>query len=420
MGRDVRRAVIARFITNTGAEASFFIGMWGKAAYEFGAGATALAVLAVVILLASVMGSVVGGVLVDRSDARRVLIATEIALIPAVLSLILADSLTSLLVLGSVTFVLHGLEETAATSLPVSLIDQSDDTALVRVNARLEGAGWLAMVAGPAIGGLLAGFTQLNHVFVFDAATSLVSVLLLLGVRIRPRSAAASEAASETPSGPGEFLEGLRLTRHTPPILLAMAVGALLWFAFGIFTALEPLYFRDVLHQGPEVIGYVNAVFGMGLFAGSAAVARWGRKFAFTEAVWLAAATGLGALVYVGSATMWIVVVGAVVWSFPLGMIFPVIRTLAQRSAPEGMIGRVMGTIATAQNLMSVLPAAIVPFLAAVFGVQKVLIAGGLVPMLAVPLLLARARRQDRATGGQGELDIQPNPDGPLGAHPLA
>lgn len=407
MGRDVNRAVLARFITNAGAEASFFIGLWGKAAYQFGAGATALAIMAVMIMASSVVGNVTGGVIVDRTDARRVLIASEVALVPAVLLLITANSLTSLFAIGAVVFLLHGIEETAATSLPPAMIEEGDDAALVAVNARLESAGWLAMVAGPGVGGALAGLVNLNAVFVFDAATSVVSIALLVTVHLARRPV--KDPDEDAATGLAEVLAGLAVARRTPPILLAMAVGGTLWFAFGAFVSLEPLYYRDILKQGPEVIGYVNAVFGVGLFAGSTIVGRWGRRFGFTQAVWLAAATGLGATVYVGSSSIWIAVCGAVLWAIPLGMIFPIVRTLAQRSAPEGMVGRVMGTIATAQNLMSVLPAAFVPFLAAEFGVQPVLIGGALVPVMALPFLLRAARHMDQVVPITEDLEFTPD-----------
>ncbi|MFT5223830.1 MAG: DHA3 family macrolide efflux protein-like MFS transporter [Glaciecola sp.] len=415
MSRDVNRAVFARFVTNTGAEASFFIGMWGKAAYQFQADATALAVMAVLILAASVVGNIIGGVMVDRLDARRVLIAAEFTLIPSLLVLLLADSLTLLLALGAITFLLHGIEETAATSLPPALIERGDDKALVAVNARLESAGWIAMVAGPGLGGLLAGFANLDAVFIFDAATSLASALLLLSINL---AAPAAPPQGDTElSGIGEVMAGLRIARRTPAIAFAMILGSLLWFGFGAFVALEPLYFRDVLGEGPAVLGYVNAVFGVGLFAGSVACGRWGRRFGFRHATALAAVTGLGAIVYVGSSSLWIVVVGALAWGIPLGMILPVVRTLAQRAAPEGMVGRVMGTIATAQNMTSVLPAAFVPFLAVRFGVQTVLIGGALVPIVALPLLIGRARRLDLAAGDES-LDIRPDPH-PAAATPL-
>ncbi len=411
MGRDVNRAVFARFITNTGAEAGFFIGIWGKAAYEFGGDPTALAVMTFLIAVSSVIGNVVGGVLVDRLDARRVLIAAEVVLVPAILGLLLADSLPMLLALAVFPFLLHGVEETAATSLPPALIAEiavdGDDDPLVKVNARLESAGWMALVAGPGIGGLLASFLDLGAVFWFDAATSAVSVFLLLTVHLADRPELADDA-HET-GGLREVLAGLAIARRTPRIAMAMAIGGLLWFSFGAFVALEPLYFRDILGEGPEVIGYVNVVFGLGLFAGSQVVERSERRFGYVAALGLSAATAFGAMAYVGTSSLRIVIVGAMLWSVPLGMIFPIIRTLAQRAAPAGAVGRVMGAIAMAQNTMSIMPAAFVPYLATRLGVQGTLMAGALFPLLALPVLFGTARRLDTEAPPQ-QLTIEPTP----------
>ena len=413
LDRSTRLAVAARFVTNAGAEAAFFVGMWGKAAFEFDAGPGPLAVMTALIALASVVGNIAGGLLVDRTDARRVLIATEIALVPSVLSLILANDLTSLFAIGTVSWLLHGVEETAATSLPQALVD--DDDALMRVNAVLEGAGWLAFVIGPAAGALLAGAVSVSSVFVLDAATSVVAIGLLAGVTlVRPGPTAQLDGGQDDDPATGTFaetLQGLRVAYRTPRIRLVMVIGSLIWFAFGAFIALEPLYFRDVLQTGPDAIGYVNSVFGAGMFVGSVLLARGVVRARFRTALLLSMLTGFGSIIYVGSSSITIVLVGAVAWSIPLGMLLPVLRTLAQQASPAGFTGRVMGAIAMQQNLTSVLPAAVTPTLAGAFGVQGVLIAGGMVPILAVPLLWHRITAHDRETeptADSGDPTLEP------------
>ena len=73
--RNVARVVAARFISRAGGEAGFFVGVWAKAAYDLDATPTQLALMMLTIGLASMAGSAVSGVLVDRYDPKRVLIA---------------------------------------------------------------------------------------------------------------------------------------------------------------------------------------------------------------------------------------------------------------------------------------------------------------------------------------------------------
>ena len=71
--RDVRRVVLARFISRSGGEAAFFVGIWGKAAFELDATAAGVASIMAALGVASLIGSAIAGVLVDRFDPRRVL-----------------------------------------------------------------------------------------------------------------------------------------------------------------------------------------------------------------------------------------------------------------------------------------------------------------------------------------------------------
>ncbi len=95
---------------------------------------------------------------------------------------------------------------------------------------------------------------------------------------------------------------------------------------------------------GPETVGWLNALFGMGLFAGSTLLERTAaRRPGFRVAIALSVAAGVGSMLYAGTASLGWVAVGAVAWSVPLGALLPLLRTLAQRETRAGMVGRVMG-----------------------------------------------------------------------------
>lgn len=389
--RNIRGVVLARLVSAIGIEASFFVGLWGKAAYEFDGSVAELAWLAALITIASIIGNLIAGIAVDRFDARRVMVAGEVAFVPATLALIWAGSLEQLLVFGFVSWIMAGLIETALMSMPPALVE--DEGRLQAVNARFESAGWIAMVAGPGAGAAVASIWSLDAVFVFDAATSLVALALLIGVELRrPDEADVPEASLR------EVRAGLAHAYTHHPLRTVMLLGSLTWLGFGVFFALEPLYFRDVLGEGPETIGWVNSVFGVGLVAGSIWAERTaGRRYGYVVAVGLTITSGLASLVYVGSSQLAIVVVGAVVWSVPIGALLPQLRTLAQRATRPGLVGRVMGAIAMQQNAAAVVPIAFAPALAAAVGVQAVLVGSGLFVALLAPLFIADARRLDRA-----------------------
>ena len=70
----------------------FFIGVWGVAAYTFKASAKSLAFVMAGSSIASIIGSIIAGVLVDRIGPRRVLLYAELLTIPVCIALVFAQS----------------------------------------------------------------------------------------------------------------------------------------------------------------------------------------------------------------------------------------------------------------------------------------------------------------------------------------
>lgn len=390
---NVVRVVAARFISHTGGVAGFFLGIWGKAAYDLDADALGLALIMAVTGLAGLFGAMAAGVLVDRMDPKRVLIAGELVFVPAVLSLVLADSIPmmALLVLpatlaGSVVF-------TAVTTLPPFMTDEP--RRLERLNAYVEGAGTAAFIAGPVVGAFIVNLAGVGWVFVLDAATSLIGVALLIPVRLRPVVPADGDRTSLD-----DLREGFRFTygRRTLRLLLVLATAT--YLSFGVFGGLEPLFFRDVLGRGPEMIGYVNAVFGAGLLGGSLLYGRFsGRLTALRVAAVLTVASGAGAVLYTGTAVLAVVIAGAVVWGTVLGVLMPLVRTIGQLEAPAGMVGRVMGTLQVHHQAGDLVPLLFAPALAGAFGVQAVLVGSGFAVAAVALATLPAVRRVPAPTG---------------------
>lgn len=395
--RNLLRVVAARFISETGAIAGFFLGVWGKAAYELGAGPTELALLMAALGLSGIVGAIVAGVLSDRHGPDRVVLVSEAVFVPATLGLIPASSLGLLTVLVVPWMLAGAAIITAVTALPPLLTARDAD--LERVNAWVEGAGTAAFIAGPVLGAAVVSVWGVTWVFVADALTSVVAVALLAGLRVRRTADPATEHRSLA-----DLREGLAFSYRTPRLRLVLAVASISYLTFGVFGALEPLFFRDALGVGVEMIGYANAVFGVGLLAGTAAYARYGpRVTTGRTAALVTAASGLGSVLYTGTTNLVVVFVGAVVWGTVLGALLPLVRTLAQRAAPPRLVGRVMGTLHVHGQAGDLLPLLYAPALAGAFGAQVTLVGAGFVAAaLAVAMLpaLARSDAAERARIG--------------------
>jgi len=388
--RNVRAVVLARLISRIGGEAAFFVGIWGKAAFDLDATPAQLAAVMAALGVASLIGASVAGVLVDRFDPRRVVMWGELAFVPAALSLIFASTIPSL-VLATFLLGLVGTPVfTAISSFGPFLTD--DEERLSKVNSWIEGASWTAFVLGPAMGAILAGSIGVDAIFVLDAVTSVVAAALLWPVEVRPLG-----RDTEREGSWNELKHGFRIAYGNPRLRFYIWLGSSVWLLFGVFSALEPLFYRDILRVEVEALGWVNSIFGLGLVGGTLIASRVPERF--RTATWLTILVGmnaLGVLAYVGTDILTVVVFAAPFWGLIIGQMAPLHRTMIQINSPENAVGRIMGVNHIHSEVGHLLPLAFAPAIAAALGVQRTLLASGSIVAVVAVLFFRAARRLDR------------------------
>ncbi|HJQ75904.1 MAG TPA: MFS transporter [Acidimicrobiia bacterium] len=388
--RNARRVVLARLISRIGGEAAFFVGIWGKAAFDLDATPAQLAVVMAALGAASLIGASVAGVLVDRFDPRRVVMVGEVIFVPTAIAMIFADTIPTLAIATFALGLVGTPVYTAIASFAPFLTDDEDH--LARVNSWIEGASWTAFVIGPAIGALLAGSIGLDAIFVVDAATSLIGAALLIPVKLRDVSGTKTRSG-----GFSELKEGFAFAYGHPRLRFYIWLGSSVWLLFGIFSSLEPIFYRDILGVEVETLGWVNSIFGLGLVAGTLLVGRLPSRFRTAATLtFLVGANALGVLAYVGTDVLAVVTVAAPFWGVIIGMMAPLHRTMLQINTPDNFVGRIMGVNHIHSEVGHLLPLAIAPGIAAVVGVQETLLmSGGIVAVVAIAFA-GPARRLDR------------------------
>jgi len=338
------------------------------------------------------------GVIVDRTDQRRVMASMSIvqAVMMAVLvAAILAHSagLWLIYLAAFVTGIAAGLRGTAASVSVPRLVKPAD---LDQANGQLI-AGRIVgnELAGPAAGGLLFGLAAVLP-FAVNAGTLGIAVLLLLTLPSvfqpaprEPRQAPASRGASVRQ----DLAEGIRwLLRHRDVRDLTIAVGVIsamdaAWFA--VFV----LYVIRVLHLQPGAYGVLLAIGALGGIATGAAGARLTRRLGPWPSLLLAgltmavtqAALGLTSSVIIAALTQF-----ASSGAFALFNMTAV--TMQQRLVPAGLLGRVTSLYGTVARGTEALGALAGGALAAVAGIRAPMLAGA-VPIAAVTALLAWRHR---------------------------
>ena len=388
--RHVRRVVLARFVSRVGGEAAFFVGIWGKAAFELEASASGVAAVMAALGVASLIGSAVAGVLVDRFDPRRVLIVGEILFVPAAIGMVFVETLPSLVVATFLLGLVGTPVFTAISAFGPFLTDDSER--LAKINGMIEGASWAAFVVGPAMGAIIAGSIGLDGIFVLDAATSALAALLVFPVSVRRLA-----KAREKNEGVKELREGFAYAYGHHRLRFYIWLGSSVWVLFGTFSALEPLFYRDILQVEPETLGWVNSIFGLGLVTGTWIASRLPARYRTARVlVLIVALNSVGVLAYVGTDQLRIVVIAGVFWGLLIGIMAPLLRILIQINTADEMMGRITGVTQIHSEVGHLLPLALAPLLAGAFGVQRTLVYAGIALAVFALFFLPTATRLDR------------------------
>jgi predicted MFS family arabinose efflux permease len=127
------------------------------------------------------------------------------------------------------------------------------------------GANNASRMVGPALGGVLLATAGIESAFTLSVGLYLVGIAAALGLAYRKQVAHASATSML-----GSIAEGLREVRHRPHLMGILAVTAI----FNIFGwpshSLVPVIGKDNLALGPEGVGVLSSMEGVGAIIGAA------------------------------------------------------------------------------------------------------------------------------------------------------
>jgi MFS family permease len=131
------------------------------------------------------------------------------------------------------------------------------------------GAGNASRMVGPAIGGFLLGSTGIQGAFVLSVLMYCAALLAIVTVRTRFPRATGSGAIM------ARISEGLALVRADTRLIGVLLVTVIFNIFGWPFTGMIPVIGRDRLHLGPEGVGLLATMDGIGAFVGAFLVAVW-------------------------------------------------------------------------------------------------------------------------------------------------
>ncbi|HWD85627.1 MAG TPA: MFS transporter, partial [Solirubrobacteraceae bacterium] len=235
--------------------------------------ATALGLIIALQTLPVLLLAPYGGVIADRIDKRRLMIALQCAmglqaLTLGVLTVTGTVQLWEIGVLAAVLGLNNAFENPSRQSFMLELVGPEHLRNAVTLNSVMVN---VARSFGPAVAGILIATVGVGVCFLVNAA-SFVAVVTSLTTIDR----AALKPTIPSPRESGQLREGFRYVRSqrqlAVPLLMMAAVGCLTYE----FQVSLPVMASRGLHAGATGFGFMTAAMGIGAVAGGLVVAARG------------------------------------------------------------------------------------------------------------------------------------------------
>jgi len=344
-----------------------------------------------------VVGGLAAGILLDRFDKRRVLVADNVVRGLAVASIPIASALGVLsvgqiFVVAAIYGLLYMITVAGIPSLIPVLVDESE---LTTANAMETLTFAISGLAGPALAGVVIALVGATSVLAIDAATYATFVLCLLAMRPFP---AAAVAAAPSGAGSGVRSDGVpaaaragrgiapavRFVLATPAILAITLIYMSTNVGEGMVTVLLPFDARMVSADGASAYGLLASAFSGGVVVGAVLVGAVGWRRTLGRSIASAVmATGL----VVGLLLLHPPLVGAAAVLAAAGVTGSCLtawaQTIRMRLIPPELRGRVFALLRTAMQSTPPVGAVIGGLLLARAGMDAIVI--GAVLVTAVP-----------------------------------
>jgi MFS family permease len=214
-----------------------------------------------------------GGVIADRVDKRRLMVALQsvMGLQALALGLLTVAGVAQVWEIGLLAALLgvnNAFESPARQSFMLEMVGQDNLRNAVSLNSVLVN---VARLIGPAVAGILIAAVGEGPCFLVNAG-SFVAVVASLATMDR----SALNPTDPAPRARGQLREGLCYVRATPdlavPLLMMAAVGCLTYE----FQVSLPVMASHGLHVGASGFGFMTAAMGLGAVAGGLLVAARG------------------------------------------------------------------------------------------------------------------------------------------------
>ncbi|MDB4914752.1 MAG: transporter [Gemmatimonadetes bacterium] len=341
------------------------------------------------------------GYVADRWDRRKICVWAMVVLAICSLSLLVLSAVPGMLArvgaapIYTVIFA-SGIARSLLQPARIALSSELVPRAVLPNAIAWRSSSWqTAAVAGPALGGLLYGFSGAAASYSVDATLMVIALVGMLVIRYERGEQAITQDSAILSS----LVTGLTFVFGEPVILAAMALDLFSVFLGGA-EALLPVFASEILKVGPEGLGVLRAAPAAGavvmglILAHRPPLARAGRSLLIAVALFSLTIIGFGL------STSFFLSLGLLAVSGMADAVSVNIRsTLLQLLTPSEMMGRVSAVNSVFVGSSNELGAFESGVAARLLGAVRAVVLGGVAALVVVGAtarLVPRLRRLEK------------------------
>jgi MFS family permease len=342
--------------------------------------------------------TLIGGVLADRRDRRRTLLASQYVQMATAATLALlvyfeVVQIWHILLLSFTTGLAQAFGGPAYQALIPSLVDKKDLPNAVALNSIQFN---VARVLGPlAFGATITTFAKWGFsdqramavCFIINAVSFLVVIGTLMSLHVKHIPSTTTQGMRD------EMRVGLNYVRHHHSLVALIVLAAATTFlGFAVLTFL-PLFAQSVFHEGAGTYSRLLAFSGAGSVAGALVIAWLGKfKRMGLTALLMQAVYGVLIVAFAASRVIWLSEILLFLTGAALMMVFSTVTSLIQLIAPNEMRGRVVSIYMLAFRGGMPLGSLVSGYLATFIGAPAVISINGVLLVAVAAYFLIRSR----------------------------
>jgi MFS family permease len=282
----------------------------------------------------------VAGIVADRWNRHRIVIATQsasmvLALTLATLTLTGRIRVWEIMVLASLLGVVNAFDIPARQAFLIDMVGREDLLNAIALNSSMFNS---ARIIGPAIAGILVASVGEGWCFFANGISYIAVITGLLLMKLKKR------AELQKHGSPIEnMIEGFRFARHTAPVRALLLLIGFVSLAAMPYTVLMPIFAGRILHGGARELGMLMGATGIGALLGALTLASKSNVSGLGKWVWMAA-TGFGTslILFTLSRHLWLSLLLLMPTGFGMMVQMGATNTLLQVMVPDRLRGRVM------------------------------------------------------------------------------